>query len=130
MSEQTNMTYQDAFGLLTNRIYAPTFFQKLASDFGVSPTTEEEARELLALSGKLQQLYEVEQQKQASDRVSLVSAASKGLDNILTGVGAASAADLANDEEVKAAAAALSEVPELRDAALLYQDALRQLLAN
>lgn len=131
MSNNNKMTYQDAYDLLVNQIFAPVFFDKLAADFGIRPSSEEEAREFLVLSGKLQQLHEAEQVKQANDRVSLVSAASKSLDQILHGAGVSvprSATQVAQDEEVKQAAVKLAQVPQIRDAALLYQDAMQQLV--
>lgn len=133
MSTSNNMTYQDAYALLINEIYTPVFFDKLASDFGIRPSTEEEAREFLTLSGKLQQLNEIEQTKQASDRVSLVSAASQSIDGLLYGAGGnvpVSQTQLAQEAEIKAAAAKLAQVPQVRDAALLYQDSLRQLMSQ
>jgi hypothetical protein len=132
MSEN-RMTYQDACDLLVNEIYAPIFFEKLANDFGIRPSSQEEVSECLALAGKLQQLHEAEQIKQANDRVSLVTAASHGLDAILHNVGIPSPrspAQVANDEEIKTAAARLAQVPQVRDAALLYQDAMQQLLSK
>ena len=44
-NEQASMSYQDAYDTLSMQIYAPVFFEKLASDYGIRPSTEEEARE-------------------------------------------------------------------------------------
>ena len=126
MSEQNaQMTYQDAEATLISEVFTPVFFDKLANDFGIRPTNEDEAREMLVLAGKLEHLYEVQQTKEASKRASVVHAASKSLDEVLKQAGINTYE--AEDNEVKEAASQLSQVQHLRDAALLYQDAQQQL---
>jgi len=128
MAEQS-LTYQDAYNLLVEQIYAPVFFEKLATDFGIQYSTEDEAREFLVLAGKLEHLDEARQVKQASDRTSFVASASNSLDTILNTVGI-NTQNPQQNLEVKQAAAQLSQVPYIRNAALLYQDAMRQLMAG
>lgn len=125
-----NMTYQDAYDLLIQQIYAPVFFDKLATDYGVQASTEQEAREFLVLAGKLEQLDQAKATKQASDRTSFVSAASTNLDSLLSRAGISGPANVQADAEVKQAASKLAQVPHIRDAALLYQNCVKQLMAN
>jgi hypothetical protein len=132
MSQTNQLNYDSACNLLLSNVYAPVFFDKLANDYGIRPTSEAEEQEYLALAGKLLHAEELSQQKQASERVSLISAVNKNVDELLNRASAParSPSDIANDYEVKAAAEQLSQVPQLRDAALLYQDAMKQLLSG
>jgi cytidylate kinase len=131
MSTQTDgLNYQKAYETLVDNIYAPVFFEKLATDYGINPTTEDEAREFLVLAGKLQQLDEANQVKQASERTSFVSKASQQLDSMLYGAGVQTPTQVRESQEIKQAASQLAKNPVIRDAALLYQDCVRQLQAQ
>ena len=130
MSEQNTMSYQDAQDLLVSQIYAPVFFHKLATEYGIQPTTEAEAQECLTLAHKLQQLDEANQLKQANDRTNLVSTASKSLDGILAKSGLDNPQTKQVEAGIKSASETLAKDPKIRNAALLYQDAVRQLMAQ
>ena len=123
------LNYKAAQDLLINNIFTPVFFEKLAADYGIQPSNEAEAREFLLLAGKLQHVYESQQTKQANERSSWISAASKHLDKLM-GSSTVSMSDINADMEVKQAAAQLSQVPEIRNAALLFQDSMRQMMAD
>lgn len=128
--QQQQPNYQSAHSLLVNQIYAPVFFEKLAADYGIQPSNEQEAQELMTLAGKLQQLDEVQRAKAASSRSTIVSAANQGLDKVLNGMGVQTSSNNSYAEaEIKEAAAQLAQIPQVRDAALLYQDALQQLVS-
>lgn len=125
MSNTNQMTYQDAYDLLVTNVYAPVFFHKLATDYGINASTEDEAREFLALAGKLGRLNEVAEVKQASERASFVSQASSSIDRLLGDVGLAQPNPQV-ENEIKQAAAELAANPYIRNAALLYQDCMQQ----
>lgn len=120
-------TYQDAYDHMIQNVYAPVFFNKLAADYGLRPTTEQEARELLVLAGKLEQLEREHQTKQAQERTNVVTNAHQYLDQLLgRGPAAPASPNAYSESEVKQAAAELTQVDHLRDAALLFADYMRQ----
>lgn len=43
----TEQQLQDAFNELTEQVYAPVFFEKLAQEYGIVPETQEEAIQML-----------------------------------------------------------------------------------
>ncbi len=117
MSENT--LYENADAILSERVFVPAFFEKLAS-YGIAPQSAKEAEDMLRLADKLQYVDRAHA-KQAGVG-SLVERASRQLDEVL---------GLQPDAPaVKAAAASLVNDPLLRDAALLRQDALAQQLAS
>lgn len=126
MSETKMTSYDQANDFINNQIFAPVFFEKLAQDYGISPMSEEEAYGFLSLAGRLDYLYAQEQTKQASARTELVNRAQQGLDKLLGQGRFAGALPTIQDQEVKEAAAQLVLNPYVRDAALLYQDGMRQ----
>jgi hypothetical protein len=126
MAENNQMSYADAENMLMSNIYAPVFFEKLATDYGIRPSNEAEALELLRLAGKLQHLDALNESKQANDRSSTISAASKSLDGLLGDMGVQNSGYV--DAEVKEAAVQLAKLPQIRNAALIYQDGLKQQL--
>jgi hypothetical protein len=122
-----SVTYQDAYDHIINNIYAPVFFEKLARDYGLTPNTQDEARELLVLAGKLEQLEGEYVAKQANDRTNFIGQATQYLDNVLGRAPLPSGSPNAyNETEIKQAAANLSQVDHLRDAALIFADYMRQ----
>lgn len=130
MADNNQMTYSDAESLLLNQIYAPVFFEKLATDYGIRPSSEGEAIEILRLAGRLQQLDAMHQVKEASSRSSIISLATQSLDTIMGGMGLPAQANGYAEAEIKEAASQLAQVPHIRNAALLYQDAVRQQLGR
>lgn len=122
---ENQMTYQDAYDLLVQNIYAPVFFEKLSNDYGIKPANRQEASELLNLAGKLEQAEQTYVSKQAQDRVGFFSKASNALDTILGRPNYQ--VNTQNEAEIKEAASALVQNQQIRNAAILYQDCLRQL---
>lgn len=57
MSNQHEQTSAQAASLLLQQVYAPVFFAKLASDYGIQPKNDEEAQLLLEVAAKLRDRY-------------------------------------------------------------------------
>lgn len=118
--------YEMAESNLLSQVYAPVFFDKLAS-YGVLPANDAEAYDLLNLDAKLRYLEEQDMAKTASERTSWISRANQGLDALL-GQQPHTAAQALDENMVQKAAADMCRNEQIRDSALLYQDALQQLL--
>jgi hypothetical protein len=117
-------TYQEAYQGLIRNAYAPVFFEKLATSYGIKPSSDEEAVQLLSLAGKLRHAETQASEKTAGDRTTVLAEAHRKLDQLL-GMPASSVSSNESNA-VKVAAAKLSESQEMRDAALLYRDFLTQ----
>lgn len=104
---------EDAHNQLFHEVHTPVFFSKLAS-YGIQPTTEKEAEDLLVMAA---QLREVPLQKEASSRF---SDASSALNQVLGG----NFTKVAQEQSINQAAAALSQRPDL------YASVLRLKLAE
>lgn len=127
MSESKNepkpdMTYSDACNVLTQAVFAEPFFAKLANDYDIRPQTEDEAMKLLALADRLNVIDEMGSTKSAQDRGGF-------LDQLLTKLDSAigTAPQSASHPGIQKAAAVLAADSTVRDAALLFHDALQQL---
>lgn len=122
-----NMTYQDSHQTLVREVYAPVFFNKLAQDWGIAPQSEKEALDLLALSGELEQLEQISNSKTANTQAEFISSARQRLGGLLKSAGIDSVSTGYSDAEIKEAAHTVAQNPQIRDAALLFQDAMAQL---
>lgn len=120
---QESLSYDKAAAVLLENVFAPVYFQKLAS-YGFMPSSREEAARFLQLADKVRVKDEMDGAKRASATGGLVECANRMLDEAL---GAQPGAD---DPAVKHAAAAYAQDPVLRDAALLYQDAINQAMGQ
>ena len=94
----------EAYNYLFDNVHSQVFFGKLAS-YGIQPTTEKEAADLLVLAGKLQHVDTAE--KQAADQSRFATAVS-ALDSVTAG----------GEQSIKQAAAALSQDPSVYNAVL------------
>ena len=114
----------EAYAHIHGQVYAPVFFEKLASDFGIKPESEEECYDMLAMATKLRTAHDMTQQKQAaaavSSRQSFLKTAHEHLDAVLQKQGLAAAPQQQTDHEaqVKAAAATLTLDPGIASAVL------------
>ena len=113
----------EAYAHIHGQVYAPVFFEKLASDYGVTPESEDECRELLTMATKLRTAHEATQQNQAAAKVtsrqSFLKSAHAQLDSALQHYGLAEPAPKSNfAAEVKAAAATLTLDPSIAQAVL------------
>lgn len=109
----------DAFAVLHQRVYAPIFFDKLASDYGIRPQNDAEAMELLTQASILRQYHDAEQEKQAASQPSLLAQSRQ----VLTAMFGEQSFDDAEDRSIKHAAANLAMDPELAQAVLSLEAA-------
>ena len=116
-----------AYDFLYGQVHAPVFFNKLAQDYGIIPSTDDEAARLLEMGADLFAAEQQEQEKQANDRGSFIGEAHNSLQMLLGKQASARGVQTqANDRLVKAAAAELTQNPYVRAAALSYQLHLAQ----
>jgi hypothetical protein len=98
-------------------VYAPVFFAKLASDYGIVPQTEAECQELLEAAAMLRPYDDQAQQEKKASASSLVSEAVDGLKSALSGQGRQTPPST-YQRLTKNAAAELAENPVIQEAAL------------
>ncbi len=110
-----------AYAVVHQRVYCPVFFEKLAKDYGIKPSTPEEEVMMLNMAAQLRSAHD-QQQKQATARANPLAAAQAHLNNQLTKLG------FANQPQqqivprlVKQAATQASFDPELAHAILSMQ---------
>jgi len=117
--------YNNAYSTLLDQVWGPVFFQKLSQDWGVSPQNQEEVEKLTALAHRLRAGHQNDAQKQSPARSSVLDQVLNDVDRVLERQGVVQPAQDTFIHQAKAAAAtAVNQNPELRDAALLYQDFL------
>lgn len=128
----TNATPEDAHAFLMQEVYVPVFLEKLASDYGIVPQTEEEVAQLLKIASSITSIQEQELAKQASAHSSLITAAAQNLEGVLnpSSLGNEAQVKAAQQESlVKAAAANLALNPNVREAVAVYHQAIAEHLA-
>lgn len=113
---------QQAIDTLYSEVYVPALFEKLASDYGIQPRTEDEARVLLTRAAQLRAIHESE--KTAKSSVNHLDKAGAAIDKLLVQHGIAPAATN-NLLKVASQQAALSR-PDLAAAILTLEVAARQ----
>lgn len=128
MSDASNLTYQDAYNTLVQQIYLPIFFTKLAQTYGIQPSHDEDAKQLLVMADLLRHAETAEMKKTASANTTLFSQATNALTKTLQTVGVID--NSVSDEQVKVASAQICSNQSIKDAAVVYQDYLAQLLAS
>lgn len=106
-----------AYSLLHQRIHQPAFFNKLAQDYNIRPSSQQEALDMLTSAAKLRTLYEAEQVKAAAAKRVSMSTISRELDQQLAKAGCAVEAD----QTVKRAAQEASQDPQIAAAVLILQ---------
>lgn len=119
-----NLSPEDAFNVLTTQVHAPVFFEKLARVYNISPGNQEEARELLLMAGQLRNAHEQQQEKNAQINTSFISQARRDLNNTLNYCGFQPTVD--QTQIIKEAAATAVQNPLIRDAALVFENFMRQ----
>lgn len=120
MPENETSPYDIAQQIMLDQVFAPVFFQKLAQDYGYTPQSEAEAIRVLQIAQRLG--AEDDRAKTASAGSSLVEHAHQMLDH-------AQGRD-PQETAIKQASHAWAQNDQLRDAALLYQDAINQVMAT
>jgi len=121
VSDTTLPPVEEAYATLHQQVYAPAFFQKLAS-YGIEPETAEQATTMLRMGAKLRQAYENDQQQKQAGRTSFLEKAAAALDAQLgNGNGSGQTSE---DQLYKAASAELAVTrPDIARAILSLQNA-------
>lgn len=122
MAELTPEQYQAAMDVAHSNVFAPAFFNKLASAYGIQPRNEREAVQLLEMAEHLVTLEQVNNVKQANDQADVYAYYNEQLANALGTPKQASAqagyanqlsnfaVELMQDTQIKTAAVTLSQV--------------------
>lgn len=107
----------EAYAHLYQAVYAPPFFAKLASDYGYTPATPEEAQSALENAAKLRQLYDAEMTKAAAaPPQNPMTGVTQRLDRTLVAAGMAD--QTSTDAAIKEAAASMAARPDIAQAML------------
>jgi beta-phosphoglucomutase-like phosphatase (HAD superfamily) len=122
------MNTEQAFNTLVSKVHAPTFFEKLARDYGVRPQNEDEARELLLMAAQLRNAYEQETTKQAAERTNTLAQARNSLNSQLTSMGYGTLEQTSNQTNAAAAVATTDE--SIKQAALVMAANLGRLVSE
>lgn len=111
-----------AYATLYQRVHMPVFFNKLASEYGIRPSSDAEKILMLENASKLRALYDRQNLQKTAARGSLLSRAGRELDEMLAKEGLANptAASLA-----KQAAHEAAMDPELASAVLTLEASQR-----
>lgn len=127
---QAPMSGEQAEALLQQQILIPIFFQKLAQDYGWVPSSQDQAERVLRIGMKLLQAKQIDQAKSASAHGDFLGAAEEDLDRVLHQHGYAQQAAPQGPQSpsVKSAAAQLAADPTIRQAILVYHDAVQRQL--
>lgn len=122
MSATLDQTAVAAHDLLFREVHVPVFLEKLAADYGVTPSNDDEVLQLLELAGKLRVAHETTTTKTANQRQNFLGKAIEKLDGIMAESGMAhrSAADARHTKLAQDLAAS----PEIRKAVLDYQNGI------
>ena len=119
-----------AYATVHNRVYAPCFFEKLASDYGIRPKSEQDAVRMLTMAGRLRQAHDATEKQAAAQRDPL-AAAEAHLNKKLVKMGfAVEQPNAINPQRVKQAAAHASFDPELASAILSLEAAANGVTAE
>src|SRR4051812_24054821 len=113
----SNLNPQGAYEVLVDSVYAPTFFAKVARDYGWQPTNREEAAKAIKVASKLRNAYELEQVKEAKAKGNILDAADNTLDQLLNAYGYPTSNE--PDTTYKEAAADAVKLPNVREAAVV-----------
>jgi hypothetical protein len=116
---------QNSVDRLMTEIHDPIFFQKLASDWNISPRTVDEQSQLIELAITLRDAKENEQVKTASTGNVFLGGALDSLKNALNDRGYPTL-PTSDEQNIKAAAYQAVQNPELENAALAYAEFLAQ----
>lgn len=119
-TNQSHLDPDTAYAVVHNRVYAPVFFEKLASDFNIRPASQEEALTMLTMASQLRAGYD-QQQKAAAAKPTLLQQAAEQLNKKMAKMGFAVEKPAINPARIKKAAVDASFDPELSAAVLSMQ---------
>jgi len=106
----------DAYGIVHQKVYQPVFFEKLAHDYGIAPSNDDEAMEMLTMAAQLRQQYDADQEKRAAS-------GNTPLSRVRQQLGAQFPETASPAPRIKEAAAQAAADPELAHAVLSLQAA-------
>jgi hypothetical protein len=128
MSQQQQLTPDDAYNVLVSQVHAPVFFEKLARVYGVQPQSPDEARELLLIAGQLRNADDQQAVKQASQRENFYASARQDLSRAMAANGLA---PIQHDGlAVKQAAQQAAQNPLIEEAAMVFSRHLNKVMAQ
>lgn len=121
---------ETAYAIVHQRVYVPAFFEKLASDYGWRPKTQEEVHTALQMAAQLREAFDAEQEKIAMANNPL-SRAQQHLNQVMREAGYPVPHTNQYEQQIKQAAAQGSFDPQLASAVLsLHATELHQELAQ
>lgn len=123
MATENQMTEDQARDVLLSEVYHPVFFHKLAADYGISPTSQEEAEDLVAMAAKLRLAAQAEQRQKSAKASSYIKEANQALDQVLTQHYGATL-QTTSDETIHQTTKVAMQSPVLKQAAQVFGAAL------
>lgn len=111
---------QAAHATLVREVFVPVFLEKLASDFGIVPQSDEEVGSLLEIAARLGEAHAEEQVKSASVQANFFKVAGQQLNTLVSGRDE----DSNLHQTIKQASNELANRPDLIDAVLTYHGAI------
>jgi hypothetical protein len=124
MPDNTTLSPDDAFNVLVAQVHAPVFFEKLARDYGINPTTQEEARDFLSMAAQLRNANTQQEVKAAGAKSNFITEAKQDLNNVLVNQGFQPVSD--TDKTIKQAAMAAVSNPLIKQAALVFNQYMNE----
>ena len=120
------MDPDQAYGVVYQNVYAPAFFEKLASDYSITPQNDREAMDMLTMASQLRQAHDANIEKQAAAGTDRMGQAKQHLNSQLAGMGLAPQQDTQIQQLIKQAAHRGASDPNLAHAILSMQVAGQQ----
>ena len=109
------MDFESAYSLVYGQVYAPTFFEKLASH-GIVPKDNEEAETMLKMANQLRVAYDLQERQESG---SLLEKAANHLNDQLSAMGYnQTPQEDAVEKQIKQAAHATAQDPAIANALL------------
>ncbi len=105
-----------AYELVNHEVYAPVFFTKLATDYGIRPKNPQEAQQMLSMASQLRDSFEQEEKQAAAAGNPMLNLAHQHLNSVLASRGHAVTG--LNESVIEKAAADKATEPALAHAIL------------
>lgn len=106
-----------ANAVLVSTVQLPVFFEKLASDWGLAPQSDDEAIAYLKMAADLRLATTGQQEKVASNRLSIIQRAQQELGGAVHGAQHQKTASTV-DQQIKSAAQIIAKDPKVAQAIL------------
>lgn len=127
-NELTKKAFEEAYQTILEKVYAPTYFTKLARQYRIVPRNDQERLQLLELAGLLRRASdrEAEVQKTASANNSLINEAVDSLKRVMSSEYPELAEATSDKQRAKVAADLFAADPDIQNAAMLYSLAVAE----